>query len=394
MTRARSLLFPALIVGLVALAAFGVRQVIVGQEATDPPFPLTAEEAQRVSQSQFESDEQGADLLGRVMSWNDERSQLAIQQFIDSGGDVCSLPLAELLGDLWLMYPDVRALINDANVIVTGQLVGTFLEAPAPDGFLGASRIVTTVQVDEVLRGASPGPAFSLASVQAVLLEGTALMRVASSGLDSCTASPGPVLLFLESTAEPGVFSVGYQGWAHLEGGAVEAAQYNEIFQSYASAQDLVASVRQIAQEQEAQGLPKGLLRCRYVWGPLNVCPGDTFNPFQVLGLDSATNARIYALLPGPDGRMPDSTDLKPGPQLSALLGTLDVQVTVKPLGLPPADLIELDLFISEPVGGRSAFALKYSPSTGVIQMPRSSGGQFSAPPEFQQAMEPFLAPQ
>lgn len=393
MSRARRLLFPALILSLVVLAAFGVRQVIVGQEVTEPPFPLTAEEAQRVSQGQFESDEQGADLLGRVFRWNDERSQVAIQQFIDSGGDPCSLPLGELAGDRFLVYPDVQALINDASVIVTGQLVGTFLEAPAPDGFLGASRIVTTVQVDEVLRGASPGPAFSLTSVQGVLLEGTALIRYAASELDSCTASPGPVLLFLESTAEPGVYSVGYQGWAHIEGDAVEAAQHNEVFQGYTSAQTLLDDVRQIAQQQEAQGLPKGLLLCRDVLGPLNLCPGDTPNPFQVLRLNTATNAIIGALLPGPDGKTPVSTDLKPGPQLSALLGALDVQVTVEPLGLPLADLIEVGLFISEPVGGRSAFVFNYSPSAGILQLP-PYGGQFAAPPAFQQAMAPFLAPQ
>lgn len=214
------------------------------------------------------------------------------------------------------------------------------------------------------------------------------LKRLTSLGLDAC--APEQVLLFLNRTADPGVFAiVGYQGWARIEADVVQAASFNDLFQDYTSAQDLVAAVQQIAQEQQAQSLPRGLLFCRDRWSPLNVCPGDTFNPFQVLGLDSATNAMIHALLPGSGV----SSDLEPGPQLSVLLGALDIEVTVQPLGVRPDDLISLTILPAQPLGDRDAFLFHYGPSTGIIQLP-PYGGQFPAPPAFQQAMAPFLAPQ
>lgn len=69
----------------------------------------------------------------------------------------------------------------------------------------------------------------------------------------------------------------------------------------------------------------------------------------------------------------------------------MDVEVTVEPLGLHPDDLISLTVNTADAVSGRDGFLFHYSASAGIVQMP-PFGGQFPAPAQFRQAMEPFLA--
>jgi hypothetical protein len=229
------------------------------------------------------------------------------------------------------------------------------------------------------------------------MYDGTDFGRASLSELDLC--APGQVLLFLKETSDPDLFQVGYQGWVRIDGDLVQAAAINDMFDVYSSAQALVADVRQIGEEQRAQGILEGRLLCEWkrtsdAWQDPIVCPGDTFNPYQAFRLASAVSeASVVPTDPGPSPLSPGGVDLPPGSaQLHGLLAALDVQVTLEPEGPEPDDLIMLSIVPVQPVGNRDNFLFEYSPSIGIIRLSHS-GGQFPAPPAFQQAMEPFLAP-
>ena len=197
--------------------------------------------------------------------------------------------------------------------------------------------------------------------------------------LDPC--GPGRLLLLLNPTEQPGEFRVDRRGWARVEGGTIEVASRNELFQDYAGAEELLGAVRQIAREQA--DLPRGLLLCQFERtspGSLDplVCPGDSFNPYQVFRLSSATAGGL--------GRV----EIQPAAQLSALLSSLDTEVRLEPIVAYASDAAVLNVLITDSAGANSTVSFSYVPSAGVVQL-QQSGGQFAAPAEFQQAMEPFL---
>ena len=376
MARLQPLVAITVVLGLVALAAFGVWQVIGGSgEAQQQPNPDSVEELQRLDEAR------------------NARDREAIQEFIDAGGDPCSLPTGEFQARYDLPYADLRALINDADLVVLGRPIGNFVDSPAPSSFGGS--LLTILEVDDALNGAAPGPSITVAAVDAVMNGVGGLEHLVGIELDACASDR--LLLFLNPTERPDEFSLPYQGWARVEGDAVEAGQLNHLFDDYDSAQALLDAVRQIAQEQQAQGLPKGRLVCEskrisVVYLDPVVCPGDTFNPYQTLRLDTADEALVVTADPGPSPRALGRTDLEPGsPQLSALLSALDVQAELEPEGARPDDLITLHVSTSEPANDHIDYVFEYSPSAEIVRMPLS-GGQFPAPPAFQAAMEPFLA--
>lgn len=108
------------------------------------------------------------------------------------------------------------------------------------------------------------------------------------------------------------------------------------------------------------------------------VCPGDSFNPYQAFRLSSATAAGAGLV------------GLQPGPQLSALLSSLDTEVQLEPIDVYFSDATTLRVSVEDSAGEHRSVFFSYVPSAGLIQI-EQSGGQFPAPPEFQQAMEPFL---
>ena len=148
MARFRPLALSALILGLVALAALGVRQVIVGQEADDPP-----------------SDERQVAPPGELDRLHDGMVKQAetVRQFLEEGGDVCSLPGGD--GPLAaIIYPDLPTLINDVQLIVTGRPLAPVVEVMPTWG----ARVLTIVEIDEVLSGQAPGPTVKVESAERV----------------------------------------------------------------------------------------------------------------------------------------------------------------------------------------------------------------------------------
>ena len=243
--------------------------------------------------------------------------------------------------------------------------------------------------------GTTPDEVLTIDSGQRVSLEGSELARSSFADPDLCR--PGQVLFFLKWTALPSIYTYAPQGWVRIEGDLIEPAPSSRAFQDYAGAQALLADIRRIAEEQQAQGLPKGLLVCQSkhtsdTYRDPIVCPGDSFNPYQTFRLGTVNEAFVITTDPGPSDLALGRTDLKyDSPQLTALMAALDVEMTLDPGGLRPDDLISLNVHTTEPVNERAGYLFWYSPSSGIIQMP-SSGGQFLAPSVFQQAMEPFLA--
>ncbi|MCH8993471.1 MAG: hypothetical protein IH959_00685 [Chloroflexi bacterium] len=242
--------------------------------------------------------------------------------------------------------------------------------------------------------GTTPDEVLTIDSGQRVSLEGSELARSSIADPDLC--NPGQVLLFLKRTALPGIYTYAPQGWVRIEGDLIEPAPFSKAFQDYAGAQALLAGIRRIAEEQQAQGLPKGLLVCQSkhtsdTYRDPIVCPGDSFNPYQAFRLGTVSAAFVITTDPGPSDLALSRTDLKyDSPQLTAIMAALDVEVTLDPGGFRPDDLISLQVFTTEPVNERASYLFWYSPSSAMMQMV-GSGGQFPAPPAFQLAMEPFL---
>ena len=223
MARLRSLLFPALILGLLALAAFGVRQVIVGRAEPGPP---------------------SAELAQQALATAGATSEDAIEEFVQSGGDPCSLPLGRLTVDTFSFLTDpedLDTLIDTSDLIVLGTPLGNALEPPTGNG---RARILTTVLVDETLVGAISEPQITLDSGQSILRGLNELKRVDSTEAGLCTNS-SQVVLFLNSTETENVFAVGRQGWARTNNDAVESAPGNDIFAGYSTPTALLSYLRQ-----------------------------------------------------------------------------------------------------------------------------------------------------
>lgn len=370
MSSASRFLFPALILGLVALAAFGIRQVIVGSgdaqapplepqsfEAPPPPLPETREERRRV-----------LDL------WSEGVRDM-IQQFVDSGADPCSLPPLEFHVEPFAPYEDLPALVNDTELIVLGRPVGHSVQPPQPA--TDAGQILVTLAVDEVLAGADPGATITVDLFDGVMINEDSPVRAVGGDVDGC--AQGQLLLLLVPTSSPDVFRIRFQSWARIGGGEIEHAEVNHLFDRYTDGQSLVAAVHQVVAEQAGQDLLKGVLACEATRTSVIVCPGEAINPYQALRLDLAPQASIAG------------TELSAGPELSAVLAALNVTVTMEPFGPLPDDLIRLTVTLARPIDS-SANVFSYSPGQGIVRMGGFSG-QFPAPPAFQEAMAQFLPP-
>ena len=372
MYRSRRFVFPMLLLGLIALAAFGVWQVIggLGEAQEEPALETKSFDPENVPS-------------------RDEEQREIVRQFIESGDDVCSLREGDF-GHGAFRYPDLATLVNGVDLVVLGRAGETVLLPPDPDTIVG--RVITTVQVDEVLKGSVPGPSITLESGHRVEgRPGPELSRGSSSKFDICDT--GAVLLFLEPSrilAEHLLFS-----WAPIEGEAVEGSLTGP-FEEFQTRQALLSQVRAIVAQQQAEGLPKGRLFCEFNRTPAGlghpiVCPGENFNPYQALQLESAGGAWVTTEDPGPSLREVANFQLDSGdPQLQALLLALNLDVAVEPAGVRPDDVIRLSVVLAESVRDPANFSFEYSPSSGMIQL--FSSGQFPAPPAFQQAMAPFLA--
>lgn len=315
---------------------------------------------------------------------------------MDAGGEPCSLPAAPSSADMWPLYADLPALVNDVDLAVVGRPVGSALQPPEPDTAAGV--VLTTVQVDRVIYGADPGAAVVVEHGQGAMEDGGQLRRLVSYGLDLCDLGTDQVLLFLEPTSDPSVFSIPFEGWARIGGETIVGSFWgprDTLFKDYSTASLLVAAVRQIANEHQAQGLLKGTLQCRQTrvsqtWVSVGICPGDSFNLYVALGLASASRAQVTLTDPGASDYLV-GTSMALGVGLSSLLNTLDLQVTAEPSGPVPEDLVSISFVNAEVADGPGSLLLWYSPSAGIIQMPQT-GGQFAAPPDFQRAIAPFVS--
>lgn len=375
MLRLRSRLFPAVIVGLVILAAVGVWQTLAGRGEAEPVFPDTPEERRA------------------FLDETDQRARDLIQEFVDSNGDPCSLPATEFTALPVLWYRDVPALINDTDLIVLGQPVARTVQAPAPNTIVGD--VLTSLDVMEVVKGGLSNTSLS-ASLGTGVGRGVgwSLARGLLFDLDPCSTLP--MLLFLNQTKDEGVYSITYQSWLSIDQDTIQAGELNRLFDDYADSQTLIAAIKDIVLSQEAQRLPKGLLKCEGTrlserWIAQAVCPGDFFNPYQVFQLDSAIRGHVITSDPSRRLGVVGDVELEAGTELSDLLRTLDVDTASAPLGLVTDDRISVGVTFARPVNDRFTANFDYSPSTGMIQM-RPFGGQFPAPPAFQRAMERFLA--
>lgn len=224
MARLRPLLVTTLLLILVTAGAFGVRQVITGQAEPGPP---SAEQAQQ------------------ALATAEVVSQDAIEQFIQSGEDPCSLPLHKATADAFSFHADLPALIADSELIVLGTPLANVLEPPPGNG---GALILTTLQVDEVFAGAAPAPQITVASGQSILRSLTELGRIDLIGADLC-GKTGQLVLFLNGTGIQNVFAFGNKGWARINGAALETAPNNDVFRDYGTAEALLDDLRQLSQQ-------------------------------------------------------------------------------------------------------------------------------------------------
>lgn len=350
---------------VVVLAGLGMCQVIVGQEQPPDPTTLTEED------------------LSAIREANAAQNREAAREFINEGGDPCTLPVYEVTGTPSTPYKSLPSVINDADSVILGTQMATSLELPGPTH--GAANVLMTVRVEEVLRGDVPIADVLIDSGQDAVHSQGELIRTDFLGLDPC--APGQVLLFLEYPPPDGeVYSLlGLQGWLRIADDKAEGAPDNGVFEDYSLAEDLMEAVRETTQQQEAQGLPEGVLVCRDQFPGVPACPGDTLNPYRDLQLDAVRQASVGYM----DPEVGSATwhDLGPAdPQLASLLSALDTEVTVDPLGFRQPDTVTFTVITTDDGLGSDFF---YSPSAGTI---RTYGGQFSAPPAFQEAMASLIA--
>lgn len=386
MTKVRQLLLPVLVLGLIALAAFGVRQAVVSQEGPLLPLPPDAPARTPMFPDAFEREIVMPDpTLEAAIEASDEQGRQGIRDFIASGGDVCTLPPAE--GPHGTSFADLPTLINSVDLIVVARPATHVISPPQPRTIVG--EVITTFAVEQTLHGNPPGSTLTVASAQVVA--GRELRLSVYSELDVCGS--GPVLLLLTERQTPGEYGLSRYGWARIIGTAFEARDSNDLFDSFTTTQELLDGVLQIADDQAAQGLPKDLLFCEQLRSSgrfLNTfCPEEQFNPFRAFNLTGAARAVITPLGTAP-GEPVNAIELAPGPELSALLAGLDTTVTLQSAGVVPEDAVSLTVIHSAPVRDATATSFWYSPSTGMVRL-GFFGGQFPAPPAFVEAMQQFL---
>ena len=302
-----------------------------------------------------------------------------VVDFIAGGGDVCTLPLRPG-GDLFLPPSPLPARINHATLIVVGHPDSSLVEEPFPGT---VARVLTAFEVDDVLKGGPPGPRILMES--GLRLSGGRDMRLDSTTMfDVCDSSPA--LLFLGELHTNLWFVL---GWVSLSDGAIAGVSRvdEDVFLYYDDAEDLLAGVRETVAQHEADGVTRGRLIClEYLESRDGViipyaCPGDSFNPYETLGL--ATAAAVVV----------SPRRLEAGsPQFDAIVNALDLEVAVVPGGPDPGDYIRISLVLHEATTGGAHVPLDYSETAGTVRM-GLFGGQFVAPPALQEAMTPFLAP-
>lgn len=379
MSKIRALYFPLVLLGLVALAGLGVWRVVgspaAGDDVLPPGVPDTREE-----------------LVAETLAAN-AKSEAAIREFTTASGDPCSLPLRERTSD-GVPYQGLASLVNDVDLIVRGRALESLTDASLI--LDGASEILTSFQVEDVLKGVLTSGSISVAAGHRVALLGGVLSRYTALGLDFCAEVAEVQILFLENVPDADYWKVaGAQAWARVTDGRVEASDFNGLFSEYEQSVDFLAEIGQLVNDQDAILLPKGLVVCEEkrsseLFVDPVACPGERFNPYIALDLRNAQRLVVTTTDPGPGTLSVAVVQvLRDTVQYERMAVALDVEVTLDPVSISPrgpADVIKVraDNF-------QSSIFLWYSPASGVIQVP-SGGGAFSAPTAFQAAMEPFLA--
>jgi hypothetical protein len=226
-----------------------------------------------------------------------------------------------------------------------------------------------------------------------VTWDGSRVSRASFTDLDLCSSSG--VLLFLAETSEPGVYRADYQGVVLVSGESLQAAEGNDIFDEYDGRKATANALESIVSQQGAANTPRGRILCEwkkasddYVAPP--VCPGDTFNPHDLLQLDKPmARASITTSDPGPGDLPTNRVSLEPGgAELSALLVALDVDTLLEGATKPADDSIFLSLVRAEPVDGEESIRFEYSPTSHRIAY---GHGEFAAPEAFAIAMQPYV---
>ena len=365
MRGARVLLVPAVLIGLAITVL--VLETLAG--SNDPEEPL----ARISSDGPLGPQEQ------------------AVLDFIAAEGDVCSLHFSIGNVDGYGPPPSLATRINNADLILLGRPTSNRLEPVEPPADWG--RVLTTFEIDDSLKGVPSKTALLLDSSLSVI--GHENLTLGSfSGFDACSASP--TLVFLIESHRRGEWLVG--GWMRLSGGDI-AEVSPDLSLQYGNAEELLDGVRETVQQQEADGVPKGLLSClerrpREDDGLRPAaCPGDTFNPYQALQLATADGGWVIMIEPGPSPGASEFIRLEAGsPELDALVRALDLDVAVGARGMDPGDRIYFGANLDYETTGRLGFDFGYSPSAQTVRL-GLYGGEFAAPPALQQAMTPFLAP-
>ncbi len=377
MLKARSIrliLYGLLSAGVLAVVAFGILTAI-GQEG---PGPVSDQEKQQ------------------LQATADSYDLLALADFAQSHGNPCDLDAAESSVDLFNRYRDLPSLVNDVDVVIVGEMGPSTSELPKP-GTL-ASDVLTAVHVGDVLKGTVVGTDVQVDTGARVMRQAGASVRVSLAEIDPC--STGEAVLFLQRTAEASVYTLNLQGWASISAGRIKETPADGVLDAYSDSADLERTVSQLANNAEAQGLPRGRLVCESQRDspdridPL-VCPGDSFNPVQTFGLDGGV-AQILVVVtdPGPSSLAISQETLASADSRSdAILLSLNLVAELVPSDQTPDDTIRVTLSLEHRLGERGTVQLDYSPSTGLIQIPQS-GGQFEAPASFREAMQEFVARQ
>jgi len=171
-----------------------------------------------------------------------EGQRASLQRFIEAGGDVCSLRWSDS-AEFPQHYATLGALMSAADAVITGHAVRHTVLPPDPGTI--ASRVLTTIQVDDVLVGEHFEKTFQLEYGHRVHGFTDSPLTRFSPGLDLCV--PGRVALFISHTQEQGVYTVPYDGWAQFDGQSVQTPKLSQLFREYSSSQALIDGVRDIA---------------------------------------------------------------------------------------------------------------------------------------------------
>lgn len=380
----RRLAYLLLLVSLMSIAAIGACQ---------------SSNDERQSSSNETREPIPREIAQATYEYLDQQASLEVADFVARDEDPCSLPIGGLLAEPLAPYPDLPTLINDSAAVVLGRISVGSLEPPQ-HGALGAS-LRASLAIEEVISGSAALEAnpdtISIKVSALVAVSNGRMERGLVTELDPCVQ--GRVLLFLQESSSGDGYRVPYQGWVRLQegtevGATLESVAYFGLFGDYVNTDALLADVREVLKLQTDQRLPKGFLLCDHTRsadvGDAIACPGESFNPYLSFGLDDVDSGFVVDWEPGLNGNDVSRIDFdRNSSQMASLLASLDAVVLVEELEqLPASSLATLRLTGSD----GSSTTLYYNADRGIIQM-TNYRAQFAAPPGFELAIAPLLAP-